>query len=233
MSIRRINAILKKQIKDTLKNKSILIQFIMFPILTVIIANSVSMEDLPSNFFVNLFAIMYIGMAPLTSMSTIISEEKESNTLRVLLMSNVKAHEYLFGTSFYVITLCFLGSILIVLQSDLNSHEKLIFLSLMLIGIIVSTLIGAVIGLISKNQMSATSISVPAMMIFSFMPMLSMFNDKIAKISKYLYSQQISDAVNAISEFRYDIDHMAIVIINAIVALLLFGLLYKKRGLDS
>ena len=73
-----IIAIFKKQLKDTLKNKAVLIQFVMFPIMTLIMNNAVKMQDMPENFFVNLFATMYIGMVPLTSMASIISEEKEN-----------------------------------------------------------------------------------------------------------------------------------------------------------
>ena len=73
-------AIFKKQMKDTLKNKTVLIQFVMFPILTVIMNNAIKIEGMPKNFFVSMFAAMYVGMAPLTSISAIIAEEKEQNT---------------------------------------------------------------------------------------------------------------------------------------------------------
>lgn len=79
-------AIFRKQTKDTLKNKTVLIQFAMFPILTLVMSNAVKIDGRPANFFVNLFATMYVEMAPLTSIAAIISEEKENNTLRVLLM---------------------------------------------------------------------------------------------------------------------------------------------------
>ena len=100
--MKHIGAILWKQMKDTLKNKTILIQFLMFPIMTIIMENAIEIENMPEHFFAVLFAVMFIGMAPLTSMSAIISEEKEKNTLRVLLMSNVKPMEYLFGVGVYV-----------------------------------------------------------------------------------------------------------------------------------
>lgn len=89
MSWNKIYAIFNKQLKDTLKNRSVLIQFLMFPIMAIIMQNSVKMQGMPENYFVTLFASMYIAMAPITSMAAIISEEKEKNTLRVLLMSNV------------------------------------------------------------------------------------------------------------------------------------------------
>ena len=107
--MKNIAVIFKKQIRDTLKNKMVLIQFLMFPVLVVIFENVVKIEDMPEHFFVKLFAVMFVGMAPLTCMSAIIAEEKEKNTLRVLLMSNVKPAEYLVGVGSYVFVMCSAG----------------------------------------------------------------------------------------------------------------------------
>ena len=78
--INHIWAILWKELKDTIKNKTILIQFLMFPCMTIIMESAISIEGMPEHFFINLFSSMYIGMAPLTSVASIISEEKEKNT---------------------------------------------------------------------------------------------------------------------------------------------------------
>ena len=102
--MKNIIVIIKKQIKDTIKNKTVLIQFILFPILTIIMENAIKMDGMPEMFFTKLFSIMYIGMAPLTAMAAIISEEKEKNTLRVLMMANVKPWQYLVGVGVYVWT---------------------------------------------------------------------------------------------------------------------------------
>ena len=232
MSIRTIIAILKKQIKDTLKNKAILLQFVMFPLLTVITANSITIANMPKNFFVTLFGTMYIGMASLTSMSSIISEEKECNTLRVLMMSNVKATEYLIGTSFYVVFLCTIGVIVIGLQGKYTTAELGYFILTMEIGVIISTLIGAVIGVCSKNQMTASSVSVPLMAILSFMPMLAIFNEDIGKVSKYLYSQQINNWVNNLSDLKITKESVIILAVNFAIALILFIVFYRKKGLE-
>lgn len=101
-----IAAIFVKQIKDTIKNKTVLIQFLMFPIITLVMKNTIKLDNMPENFFVNLFTVMYIGMAPLTSTSAIISEEKETGTLRSLMMSNVSPIQYLIATGGYVFLLC-------------------------------------------------------------------------------------------------------------------------------
>ncbi len=78
-----VGMILQKQWKDTWENKAVLIQFVMFPVLVVIMTKLVKIDGMPKNFFVNLFASMYVGMAPLTSLSAVIAEEKEKNTLCV------------------------------------------------------------------------------------------------------------------------------------------------------
>ena len=88
-----VGVIFKKQLKDTLKNKTVLIQFIMFPAMTLLMENAVKIPDMPELFFTKLFSVMFLGMAPITSAAAIISEEKEKNTLRVVTMANVKAWE--------------------------------------------------------------------------------------------------------------------------------------------
>lgn len=187
MDCRKIYAIWKKQIKDTLKNKEILIQFILFPLLTAVMQRSMNIKGMPKNSFIFLFATMYIGMAPLTAMAAILSEEKERGTLRVLLMSNVKAGEYLIGTGGYVLMICTLGALFFGILGDYRGADLAGFVLAMCVGILISLLLGAAIGVRSKGQMAATSIAVPVMMVLSFLPMLASFNEKIAKVSKFLF----------------------------------------------
>ena len=186
--INHIWAILWKELKDTIKNKTILIQFLMFPCMTIIMESAISIEGMPEHFFANLFSSMYIGMAPLTSVASIMSEEKEKNTLRVLQMSNVKAFEYLISNAIYVVSVCMVGSLVMGLAGGYRGRDLVCFLLIMLVGHFTSMIAGATIGVASKNQMMATSLTVPIMMIFSFLPMLSMFNESIMKISKYIFT---------------------------------------------
>ncbi|WP_395019301.1 ABC transporter permease [Robinsoniella peoriensis] len=176
-----------------MKNKEILIQFVMFPLLTAMMMGSMHIEGMPENYFISLFATMYIGMAPLTAMAAIISEEKERGTLRVLLMSNVKAGEYLIGTGGYVLMICSLGALFFGIPGDFQGADRVGFVQAMCAGILISLLLGAAIGVKSKGQMAATSRAVPAMMALSFLPILASFNDKVAMVSKYIFSQQCSN----------------------------------------
>lgn len=223
-----IKAILWKQMKDTLKNKTILIQFVMFPVMTVIMENAIEMQHMPEHFFANLFAIMYVGMAPLTSIAAIIAEEKEKNTLRVLQMSNVKGTEYLLGNLIYIFVMCMLGSLVIGLAGGYEGKTLLTFMVIMAVGHIISAVLGAAIGVISKNQMSATSLTVPIMMIFSFLPMLSMFNETIAKVAKVVYSQQLHLLLQEVQKPELSAKCLSVLGVNAALIFAVFIFAYRK-----
>lgn len=158
-----VGMILQKQWKDTWKNKAVLIQFVMFPVLVVIMTKLVKIDGMPKNFFVNLFASMYVGMAPLTSLSAVIAEEKEKNTLRV-------------------------------------RRGRGIFFAVMAAGILASGMIGAVMGVGSRNQMGAASAGIPVMQVFSLLPMLSMFHNGVAKVAGFTYSEQVRILVAGLSD---------------------------------
>lgn len=230
--IRNIRAVLWKQIKDTFRNKTILIQFIMFPVLTLIMENVVNIEELPEHFFVKLFAVMYVGMAPLTAMSAVISEEKEKNTLRVLLMSNVKSMEYFFGVGIYIWAVCMIGAGVFSICGEYKGSSWVKFMSIMAVGIFVSILVGAVIGTWSKNQMMATSVTVPVMMVVSFLPMLSMFNGNIEKISKLIYSGQMRTLIGNIENLEVSMENILVLSINMGIAVLGFWISYRRSGLE-
>ena len=230
--MKNITAVFLKQIKETFRNKTILIQFLMFPVMVIIMENAIKLENMPEHFFVKLFAVMFVGMAPLTCMSAIISEEKEKNTLRALMMSNVKPFEYLIGVGAYVFIMCIIGAVVFAVCGGYEGKDLLVFMVIMGAGILLSALTGAVIGVFSKNQMSATSITIPVMMIFSFLPMLSMFNENIEKVARITYSQQMSILINGIGNSAIKPESIIIIAVNFVVASILFTLAFRKKGLE-
>lgn len=230
--MRNIAAVFTKQLKETLKNKSILIQFLMFPVMVLIMENAIVLEGMPEHFFVKLFAVMFVGMAPLTCISSIISEEKEKDTLRALMMSNVHPFEYLIGIGLYVWLMCMVGAAVFAVTGGYESKDFLMFMVIMAAGILLSELTGAVIGVFSKDQMAATSVTVPVMMIFSFLPMLSMFNESIEKIAKVTYSQQLSILINGLGTAEVKPESILVIAANFIISAVLFALVFKKKGLE-
>lgn len=230
--MRNIDAVFLKQLKETFKNKTILIQFLMMPILAVIMENTITLDDMPEHFFVKMFSVMFVGMAPLTCMSAIISEEKEKNTLRVLMMSNVKPFQYLVGVGFYVWLMCMAGAAVFAVCGGYEEMDFCVFMLIMSVGILLSSLIGAVIGVFSKNQMAATSVTVPVMMVFSFLPMLSMFNESIKNIARITYSQQMSILINGIGTVDIKAESVVVIALNFVIMAALFAAAFKKKGLE-
>lgn len=224
--------IFRKQMKDTGKNAALLIQFIMFPLMAIIMENVIQLEDMPEHFFVGLFAVMHIGMAPLNVTAAIISEEKEKNTLRTLLFANIKPMEYLAGVGSYVFSACMMGTVVFDLLGGYHGMEFGFFLLIMAAGVIVSMLTGAVIGICSKSQLAATSVMTPVMMVFAFLPMLAMFNDTVAKVADFAYSQQIQLMLNGVAAGTApEPKSLIIIAVSMMFAAGAFIYTYRKGGL--
>ena len=230
--MRNLKAIFMKQILDTIKNRTVFLQFLMFPMITIIMEKAVKLEDMPEHFFVKLFAVVFVGMAPLTCMSAIIAEEKEKNTLRVLVMSNVKPCQYIISVGTYIFIMCMVGTAVFAVLGEYSGAELARFILSMISGIILSEIIGAVIGIFSRNQMAATSLTIPIMMVFSFVPMLSMFNESIKKFADIIYSQQISYLINGIGTSEVSAKSIIVIAVNFIIGIALFAMVYKKKGLE-
>lgn len=231
MKFRIIKAIFKKQVLDTLKNFSILLQFIMFPIFAFILTKTIveSNPQLPSDYFIIMFSSMYVGMSPAVAIEGIISEEKEKGSLRSLLMNNVKPLDYLLGVGLYVLVMCLIGTGILAFGGGYEGEELLKFFGIMSIGIICSILLGSIVGITSKNQVSGHSLIIPITVVIAFLPLIASFNEKFKKISQYFYSQKVQDVISNLSTYQPDRKDILIIIANIVILLSLFLYFYKKK----
>lgn len=203
----------------------------MFPVLALIMQYAVHMEGMPENYFVMLFSNMYMGMAPLISMASILSEEKENNTLCVLMMANVKPWEYITGVSICTCLFYTAGTLMLAFTGGYRNGQLLLFIAVMEIGMTASLFIGAAIGAACQSQMKTTSIAVPAMMICAFLPMLSMFNKTIRDVSGVIYSEQVSRILQNIQSPTDMAESIIIIAVNIFLAVCCFLYAYKKKTL--
>lgn len=228
-------AVFVKQMKDTLKNKSTLIQFVVFPLLAFVLTELVAknQSSLADNYFVIVFATMYAGFVPMLTMAAVIAEEKETGALKALMMANVKPWQYLLGTGGYIVLITAIGSCAFGLIGGYAGADFLRFLLVMLCGVLASTLLGAGIGIISKNQMACVAIAMPVAMVAAFLPMIAMFNSKVEAVAKVLYTQQISYMVGDISPANMMPERFVIIGINVLVFAGLFAIAYKRGNLSG
>ena len=228
-------AVIYKQMHDCLRNKLIILMIFMYPILTYIFY--FLLHDTPEaiNMVIPIFITMHIIMTPIICMSSIISEEKEKNTLKVLFFSNVKGREYLLGVGMVILFILILSLIPYLLILDFTIMELSIFYLFSIFGLITSLLLGAVIGIVAKNQMSVGTISSPLSMIIGLLPMMAVFNTTINKFSKIIYSKQIYDIVYKflVSE---EVDYQTLILIcisNMIVFIFMFSIVYRRTGVEN
>jgi len=229
--VRSAKAIFIKQMKDTLKNRMVLTQFIIFPVVAFVMTELVAKADatIPNSLFVTMFAAMFVGMAPLIMTNTAIAEDKEHKSLRFLVMAGVKPYEYLLGIGGFVLLICSLVSFVFGLIGGFTGMEFVKFVSVLILGSVASALVGSTIGVLSKNQQAATAIGTPVFMVLAFTPMIANFNETIAKVANVFYTQQVNVIVNDFSTGM--IKPFLIILANIVILTVLFVLVYKKKGL--
>ena len=208
-----------------------LVMFLVFPAVAFIMTNFIDVEGVPPNMFVTMMATIFAGMGLITAASDAIAEDIERKSLRFLVIAGVKPHQYLIGTGGFFLLAGTTTAIIFALIGYFSIEETAKFLAVMITGLAASVLLGATIGIFSKNRQTATALGMPAALIVGFIPMLANFNETIEKLGSFLYTQQINVIVNdfSISLWR------PLLIIGANIAVLavLFVIAYKKKGLKG
>lgn len=229
--MRSANTIFIKQAKDMFKSIATLIQFVLFPVVALVMTRLVAMsnDDIPNNMFVTMMAAIFAGMGLVTVVAAIIAEDIERKSLRLLVMAGVKPHEYLLGVGGFILLAGSVTAVAFGLIGDFTGIELAKFLAIMISGTAASIILGATIGILAKNQQSATSIGMPIAMILGFAPMISNFNETVERFSGILYTQQINVIVN---DFDANfIMALAVIGANILVLTVLFAVAYSKKGL--
>lgn len=234
MSLYNLRAVLYKQFADISRNKMLIFMMLMYPLLLFLFYlllkdNKKQVLD----FIYPTFVTMHIIMSPIICFSSVLSEEKEKGTLRMLLLSGVNAMEYFSGVFLCLLLLLMLSTVpyYFILSLTVTSSMQLLLVSF--IGITCSSLLGSTIGIIAKSQIAVGTISSPVSMIIGLLPMMSNFSSSLKKVSEYLYSQKIYDYVYGFGVSTVDIGLRDFIIfgVNFVIFALLFIVAYCKKDL--
>ena len=178
------------------------------------------------------FCTMNVVMIPILGMSSIIAEEKEKGTLRSLIVFNVKPVEYLLGVSitiFFAIMVSSIFFIIIIPSEIVNVKKYLLFCAA---GAVVSVLIGAIIGLITENQIKVGAIAAPIAMVLGMLPVFAEANKWLKGFTSLLYSDILSKLISQNSSF-VTLKEILILLSNILIVFLLFYLIYRNKGLEN
>lgn len=203
----------------------------MFPAISIVMTSSIQVSEIPSQYFVILFATMYVGMTPIIMISNIMGEEKEKGSLKMLMMSNVKPTEYILGVSLFVMVGCLIGLFVMAMVGGYRGIELITFVGICSLGMLTSVFLGSVIGIVAKDQIASNSLSVPAMLICSFVPMLSMFNENIRHYGGFIYTQQINELLTHSPITSFSLQPFVIIFLNMMVLLGIYIYVFQKRKL--
>lgn len=225
ISIQNITALLAKQIKDILKNMPVLLLFIIYPLIAFFMLQAMKDQAGTGDVFLAIFGTMHCVFTPLITTSALISEEKEKNTLRMLIMSGVTLREYMISTGGFILAADLITGSTFLFIADKTLSEAPLFLLGMGIGCLISIIGGICIGLYAKNTNAASGLAVPFGMVFAFLPMLAYFNKSVKAIAKFTYSEQVSNLLSGSSIKLFGI---SILCISLIVFTILASILYRR-----
>lgn len=233
MKINHITAIFKKTFKDMSRNKRQLLFFIMFPVMAHIFASFIKdgKEMYPITFLpIN---VLFCSMNVLAA---IISEEKEKGTLRSLIFANIKPLEYFIGNGLFVLLATLISCSLFIPLINISGINYLFFYISIILSSICSMILGATIGVIAKNQMSANGMCSPITIIIGMLPTFGVFNKTIESISKLLYTTRFATTVAEIvtkTSVTINFKILLTYIINFIICSIIFSIVYRQRKLDN
>lgn len=145
-------------------------------------------------------------------------------------MADVRPRQYLLGVGLYVWAICMIGAGL--MATGLDSADIPFYMTVMSTGFVISIIGGACVGIYARNQMTATSVVMPVMMVFSFAPMLAMFNKSIDSVAGVLYTRQLKGILDDMTFNGLKTDSICILSVNAMLMVILFFILFRKKGLE-
>ena len=228
------HAIYIKQMRDVMKNSGVLIQFILYPAMTFMMTRLIGpMPGLPDSHFVTMFAGMFVGMGLVSAIAPAIAEDRERNSLRFLLMAGVKSHEYLMGIGGVFLTFSLAGCVAFaLLMPNASITQMLVMTFSMFLGCIASILLGATVGMMSKNEQEAISISSLMGLVISFGPFIANMsqNDTLMRIFRVFYTMNF-----VYTDVRADaaLESFGIILANVVVLSVAFTWAYGKSNPSS
>jgi len=236
ISLRKISALYVKNMKNIFYNPFIMTSPAAILVLSYLFGAFMIPNDAPVEiiiFLMNMVVIMNAIMCGVMIMSVLIAEEKEKNTLNVLITSTVSGMDFLFGNVFTAATITIICNtaiyFIIGAQGIIPFGEYFLITG---IGAVAAITFGATFGLLAKNQAAASTMTVPLALLV-IIPPLFKGNFFIDNILCYFFTEQIGIALIELIDGELSLMRIVIIAANFTVFALIFGLCYRKRGLSA
>ena len=229
--------------QETLANKSILLQVLM-PVFFVFLYKFIfSLNGAGKELGADRLAILLMNISLPFSLAMsvgipiiiILAEEREKHNLQSLRLAGVTAGQYILsaliwpaiiGIFYIVVTPILIGA---KLSNQVFSYGLVLLLTLLVL-----IFFFLMVGLFCKNQVMAQSLSVPAMLLVAFIPMLSNMNEDLFKVLRYSFLGLFTIFMKDWSNFQFwSGELLALVLWLLLFAGLSFYLMSHMKSLDD
>ena len=192
--MRSVHAVFAKQTTDIRRNRMVFLQFVIFPLIAFAFTQLVAIPnpDIPDAMFITMFAALFAGMSVPVSMASLVAEDRERGSLRLLVMAGVKPANYLIGTGGAIGAVSLIVAVAFALMTGFSPAQSGKFLLVIMLGVACSVLLGAAVGLLAGNQQAGTAIAMSVSVLVGFGPMLAQFSPTAEKMTAFLYTMQVS-----------------------------------------
>ncbi len=230
MSLSRVMALVVKEIQDLRRNGSILAMLAVAPGMTLLWSKVMNFPPFTAATIGILFAVIMVGTYTPAMM---LAEEKEKNTLRVLMLSPATPTEILLGKGLVTLLGVLVATAIIMPISGAQAQNLPLFLLTIIAGTVFVIMLGFIIGLLSPNQMATGYIGMPIYIVLLLFPVLGQEGGNVlSKIAKFIPSNYIGDGVfKALkgAAFSEGLMELGILSGSALLAVILFVLVYKRK----
>lgn len=170
--------------------------------------------------------------------SLLLAEEKEKKTLRVLMTSSVNALEFFIGSILPVFFFTAVINFILVPISGmtLTLTQWAWFAVMTIIGTLTSCILGMLLGIFAKDQVSTSTITTPFILTLMLVPMFSTIIESFKTFSQFIFTGAIMEMISNMASHQtpyVELSGMLVMVIEIILAILLFIFFYKKNGYEK
>ncbi|HIR02121.1 MAG TPA: ABC transporter permease [Candidatus Aveggerthella stercoripullorum] len=250
-ALRKTGALLAKDFADLLKNPTLLVVCLLpiafMALYSFMVGDAAGDAGIAAEqqeavgpvigqFMLGSALCMTVGMVCTMTVLYGIAEEKEKRTLRTLMLANVGASQVVASKA--VVALAASAAVNAVCFFVAGGEPGMLgaYLALGVVGSLPVILFSLVLGLASRDQMTAGVYSVPVLLV-ALVPMFGMANETIEKVSHWLPTGGVYDLIGlAVGGRLFSSDALAPLAVTAAwaaVGAVVFAALFKRLARDN
>lgn len=250
-AMRKTGALLAKDFADLFKNPTLLVVCLLpiafMALYSFMIGDAAGGSDLTaeqqeavdpviSQFMLGSSLCMAVGMVCTMTVLYGIAEEKEKRTLRTLMLANVGASQVVASKAVVALVASTVVNAVCFFVAGGEPGMLGAYLALGVVGSLPVILFSLVLGLASRDQMTAGVYSVPVLLV-ALVPMFGMANETIEKASHWLPTGGVYDLIGLAMDGRLlsqdALAPLGVTLAWIVVGAVVFAALFKKLARDN